>query len=156
MSETIGDIVAAHRSGAVTPEQTIRRSYARIRAHSDPAVFITLRDEEDAVAEARALAAAGPDGKPLYGVPLAVKDNIDVAGLPTTAACPAFAHTPGADATAVTRARLFALDPRQNALRKAGGRRFAAKDATQIVLELHLSVLPAACAAPAERGADGF
>ncbi|MET0277143.1 MAG: allophanate hydrolase [Pseudorhodoplanes sp.] len=106
MSETIADIVAAHRSGAVTPEQTIRRSYARIRAHGDPAVFITLRDEEDAVAEARALAASGSEGKPLYGVPLAVKDNIDVAGLPTTAACPAFSYNPAADATCVTRARL--------------------------------------------------
>src|SRR5690242_21888578 len=105
MSETIGDIVAAHRSGATTPEQTIRRTYARIRAHGDPAIFISLREEEDAVAEARALAAAGPEGKPLYGVPLAVKDNIDVAGLPTTAACPAFSYNPGADATAVTRAR---------------------------------------------------
>ena len=49
MSETIGDIVAAHRSGAVSPEQTIRRSYARIRAYGDPAVFISLRDEEDVV-----------------------------------------------------------------------------------------------------------
>ena len=106
MSETIGDIVAAHRSGAASPEQTIRRSYARIRAHGDPAVFISLRDEEDAVAEARALMAAGPEGKPLYGVPIAVKDNIDVAGLPTTAACPAFSYNPLADATAVTRARL--------------------------------------------------
>jgi allophanate hydrolase len=109
MSETIGDIVAAHRSGAVSPEQTIRRSYARIRAHirdrDDPAVFISLREEEEAVAEARALAASGPEGKPLYGVPLAVKDNIDVAGLPTTAACPAFSYNPGADATVVTRAR---------------------------------------------------
>jgi allophanate hydrolase len=106
MSETIGDIVAAHRSGAVSPEQTIRRSYERIRAYGDPAVFISLRDEEDAVAEARALAASGPEGKPLYGVPIAVKDNIDVAGLPTTAACPAFSYNPAADATAVTRARL--------------------------------------------------
>ncbi len=106
MSETIGDIVAAHRSGAASPEQTIRRSFERIRAHGDPAVFISLREEEDAVAEARALMAAGPEGKPLYGVPIAVKDNIDVAGLPTTAACPAFSYHPAADATAVTRARL--------------------------------------------------
>lgn len=106
MSETVSDIVAAHRSGAVTPEQTLRRSYERIRAHGDPAVFITLRDEADAIAEARELTAAGPAGKPLYGVPVAVKDNIDVAGLPTTAACPAFSYSPAADATAVTRLRL--------------------------------------------------
>ena len=106
MSETIADLVAAHRSGAASPEETIRRSFTRIRAHGDPAVFISLREEEDAVAEARALMAAGPEGKPLYGVPMAVKDNIDVAGLPTTAACPAFAYIPLADATAVVRARL--------------------------------------------------
>ena len=40
---------------------------------------------------------------PLCGVPFAVKDNIDVAGLPTTAACPAFAYTPAANATVVER-----------------------------------------------------
>jgi allophanate hydrolase len=106
MSETASDLVAAHLSGAATPEQTVRRSYQRIRAYDDPAVFITLRDEADAIAEARELMAAGPAGKPLYGVPVAVKDNIDVAGLPTTAACPAFAYKAGADATAVTRLRL--------------------------------------------------
>jgi allophanate hydrolase len=106
MSETASEIVAAHRSGAMTPEQTVRRTYERIRAYADPAVFITLRDEAEALAEARELMAAGPEGKPLYGVPVAIKDNIDVAGLPTTAACPAFAYRAGADATAVTRLRL--------------------------------------------------
>lgn len=106
MSETASDIVAAHRSGAATPEQSVRRCYERIRAYGDPAVFITLRDEAEALAEARDLMAAGPAGKPLYGVPVAIKDNIDVAGLPTTAACPAFAYKAGADATAVTRLRL--------------------------------------------------
>jgi len=40
---------------------------------------------------------------PLYGIPFAVKDNIDVAGVPTTAACPAYAYTPDADAFVVER-----------------------------------------------------
>ena len=57
------------------------------------------------LAEARALAAAGNSDLPLYGVPVAVKDNIDVAGLPTTAACPAFSYNPAHDATAVARLR---------------------------------------------------
>ncbi|GGJ87279.1 allophanate hydrolase [Pseudomonas matsuisoli] len=42
---------------------------------------------------------------PLYGIPFALKDNIDAAGWPTTAACPAFAYTPEADATVVARLR---------------------------------------------------
>jgi allophanate hydrolase len=102
VSGTIAAIVAAHRCGAASPEATIAGCYARIRAHGDPAVFISLRDEAHAIAEAKALA-AGPTDRPLYGVPVAVKDNIDVAGLPTTAACPAFAYQPSADATCVAR-----------------------------------------------------
>ena len=100
---TITAIVAAHRSGAVSPHATIARCYARIRAHDDPAVFISLRDEADALAQATALAAQRDADLPLYGVPVAIKDNIDVAGLPTTAACPAFAYQPAKDATCVAR-----------------------------------------------------
>ncbi len=101
---TVAAILDAHRTGAATPAETVAASYARIRAHGDPAVFITLRDEADAIAEAKAIAAT--DGRvPLYGVPFAVKDNIDVKGLPTTAACPAFAYEPSQDATCVARLR---------------------------------------------------
>ncbi len=42
---------------------------------------------------------------PLYGIPVAVKDNIDVKGLPTTTACPAFSYRPNRDATSVARLR---------------------------------------------------
>jgi allophanate hydrolase len=103
--ETVASIVSAHRAGTVTPEQTVARSFERIRAHGDAAIFISLREQGEALAEARRLAANGPVGRPLYGVPVAVKDNIDVAGLPTTAACPAFAYHPLKDATGVARLR---------------------------------------------------
>ena len=103
VGETVAAIVEAHRSGATSPEATIARTYARIRAHGDPAVFISLRDESDARAEAKAMAARHREELPLYGVPFAVKDNIDVRGLPTTAACPAFAYDPGKDAACVAR-----------------------------------------------------
>ena len=105
MTETVAAIVAAHREGRLTPAQTIARSYRRIRDHNDPAIFISLRDETQAVAEAEALGAKDASELPLFGVPVAVKDNIDVAGLPTTAACPAFVYTPARDATCVARLR---------------------------------------------------
>ena len=102
MAETVAAIVAAHRAGSATPEQTVARSYARIRAHNDPAIFISLRPEAEALAEARALT---DKTLPLYGVPFVVKDNIDVAGMPTTAACPAYSYNATHDATAVARLR---------------------------------------------------
>jgi len=67
-----------------------------------PGVFISLAPE----ASRRALDALGPfdpAAKPLWGLPFAIKDNIDLAGVPTTAACPAFAFTPERSATAVAR-----------------------------------------------------
>src|SRR3954469_14878677 len=79
--ETVADILAAHRAGRTTPEETLARSYARIASHADPAIFITLREQAQARAEARALTETGRRELPLYGIPVAVKDNIDVAGM---------------------------------------------------------------------------
>jgi len=104
VTETVAEILSAHRAGTMTPEDTVARSYVRIRAHGDPAIFITLRDEKDALADAGALAAESRD-LPLCGVPVAVKDNMDMKGLPTTAGCPAFAYRPARDATVVARLR---------------------------------------------------
>jgi allophanate hydrolase len=101
-NDIIAAIVAAHRAGTASPADTMAQTYARIRAHNDPAVFISLRNEADAAAEAQALS-SGARHQPLYGVPVAIKDNIDVAGLSTTAACPAFAYRPDKDATVVAR-----------------------------------------------------
>jgi allophanate hydrolase len=105
VTETVAEIVAAHRGGAVSPAQTVARSYRRIRDHNDPAVFISLRDEQDAVAEAEALSKKDAALLPLFGIPVAVKDNIDVAGLATTAACPAFSYSPAKDSTVVAKLR---------------------------------------------------
>src|SRR6185436_17339567 len=81
------------------------RFYQRIRDYNDPAVFISLRDEKEALVEAEALASKDAAALPLYGVPVAVKDNIDAQGMPTTAACPAFSYSPAQDSTAVAKLR---------------------------------------------------
>lgn len=104
MTPSTVEIVAAHRRGAIAPTDTIRHCYERIRAIADPGIFINLREEASVCAEAQSLSAERAAG-PLFGVPLAVKDNIDVAGLPTTAACPAFAYSPKQDAVAVAKLR---------------------------------------------------
>jgi allophanate hydrolase len=95
----------AYRTGGLRPAQIVGRCYARIRAHDDPAILISLRDERDAAAEVHRLEAQSPSDLPLYGIPVVVKDNIDVRGMPTTAACPAFTYHPAADAAAVARLR---------------------------------------------------
>ena len=105
MTETVAEILDAYRSGAATPADIVTRSFARIRAHDDPAIFITLREQKDVLAEAQALARDGNKTLPLYGIPVAVKDNIDVEGLPTTAACPAYSYRAAKDATSVARLR---------------------------------------------------
>jgi allophanate hydrolase len=105
LTETVAAIVAAHSAGTTSPAQTVARSYRRIRDYNDPAVFISLRDEKDALAEAEALTRKDAAQLPLLGVPVAVKDNIDVRGMPTTAACPAFSYMPTHDSTAAAKLR---------------------------------------------------
>lgn len=81
--------------------ERVRRAYARIAEVDRPEVWITLRPQEDVLAEAAALDTT----LPLAGLLAAVKDNIDVAGTPTTAAAPSFAFDPARDATTVARLR---------------------------------------------------
>jgi allophanate hydrolase len=101
LTETVAEILDGYACGSITPEAIIARAYERIRRHDDPAIFITLRDEAEVLAEASALPRGGNGTLALYGIPVTVKDNIDVAGLPTTAACPAFAYRATKDAKAV-------------------------------------------------------
>ncbi|WP_304453036.1 allophanate hydrolase [Nocardiopsis sp. YSL2] len=88
-----------------TPTDRVRSAYQRIAEADRPEVWIHLRPEQELAVEAKALEerlAAG-EHLPLAGTLVAVKDNVDVAGLPTTAACREFARTPGTTATAVRR-----------------------------------------------------
>ena len=89
--------------GKISPTSAVRAAYSRLAAYGDPAIFISLKPEAGALGEAQSLEHAGPSGKPLYGLVFAVKDNIDVLGLPTTAACPAFGYEPQRSASVVAR-----------------------------------------------------
>ncbi|MDR6977195.1 allophanate hydrolase [Streptomyces sp. 3330] len=85
----------------------VRAAYARIEAADRPEIWIDLRPLADVEAEAHTLDERLARGErlPLAGRLLAVKGNIDVAGLPTTAGCPAYAYRPAEDAPAVARLR---------------------------------------------------
>lgn len=100
---TIPKLRAAYESG-VQPADVIDEIFDRLEAVDDPAIFIHLCDRETLKSEAKALGAYDPD-KPLWGIPFAAKDNIDVAGIPTTAACPAYTYTPDSDAFVVAQLR---------------------------------------------------
>ncbi|HEY0279786.1 MAG TPA: allophanate hydrolase [Solirubrobacterales bacterium] len=89
----------------MTAVERVRAAYAAIEEADRPEVWISLRDEGATLADAESIdarVAAGED-LPLAGKAFAVKDNIDVAGIPTTAACPSYAYTPDADSPAVAR-----------------------------------------------------
>lgn len=97
----VATLHAGFRARAFTPGAVVDTVYDRIGACPDKAVFIALRPRD----EVRAEADAADPALPLAGLPFAVKDNIDVAGLPTTAGCPDFAYAPARDATVVARLR---------------------------------------------------
>ena len=97
---SIASLRARYRAGE-RPSQVAREVLAAIARQADSAIWIGGPDAERLLVRAAALEGADPEALPLYGIPFAVKDNIDVAGLPTTAACPAFAYTPDRSAPVV-------------------------------------------------------
>lgn len=97
---------ARYAAGSLTPSDVVRTILARDAAVADPAIWTHKPDERALLARAAELEVM-PDAEretlPLWGIPFVAKDNIDLAGVPTTAACPAFAYTPGESATVVQR-----------------------------------------------------
>jgi len=84
----------AYAGGTLTPTALVDEIWRRCEAQGDPALWIHRLSRDELLAHARWVEARGPAAQPLYGVPFAIKDNIDLAGVPTTAACPQFAYTP--------------------------------------------------------------
>jgi allophanate hydrolase len=94
-----------YERGDVDPRAVVQAIARAIQERGDDGVWISVAPlaQLTAIADALSRRRAAGERLPLYGVPFAVKDNIDVAGLPTTAACPAFAYTPTVDAAVVAR-----------------------------------------------------
>jgi allophanate hydrolase len=94
-------------SGLIGARDVADAVLLRLDASSDEAIWIArvCADELRAQAERldRRAAQQGRENLPLFGVPFAIKDNIDVQGMPTTAACPAFSYVAQATATVVQR-----------------------------------------------------
>ena len=102
---TIGALRRAYLSGETTPSKVFADLAARFGDADQKAVWISTISEAELAARCAILEA---DSKakdlPLYGIPFSVKDNIDVAGFETTAACPGFAYSPDFSATVVAKA----------------------------------------------------
>lgn len=102
LSFDIQTLSTALQQGLVTPVDVVTEVVRRIGSDTHNA-WIAMHNQDSLLQMAQDLMAQGPVDKPLYGLPFAVKDNIDLAGLPTTAACPAYAYLPDRHAHVVQR-----------------------------------------------------
>ena len=95
--------VAAQYAAGVTPAELMRGLRARAEALGEHNMFIHLLDDAELAPWLTGLAAMDPSTTPLWGVPFVLKDNIDLAGVPTTAGCDAYAYMPDDSAFVVQR-----------------------------------------------------
>ncbi|SEP19064.1 allophanate hydrolase [Aquisalimonas asiatica] len=101
--QTLTELLAAYRSGRMNLRRHIAEVMETARSGDDRNIWITVLTDAQLEPYLQRLEAADPAELPLYGVPFAMKDNIDLAGVPTTAGCPDYAYTPEASAFVVQR-----------------------------------------------------
>jgi allophanate hydrolase len=89
----IGELLDAYRAKRFSVSELLGAVLDGIDAAPERHVWINRLSREQVLAYARALDGKAFDSLPLYGVPFAIKDNIDLAGVPTTAGCPDYAYT---------------------------------------------------------------
>ncbi|WP_205985463.1 allophanate hydrolase [Paraburkholderia sp. Ac-20340] len=100
---TIAALRARYLDGSLTPAQLVAQIAQRTAGDDPHHIWIRALTHEEMMRYADALAGRDPATLPLYGIPFAIKDNIDLAGVPTTAACPEYAYTPETSAPVVAR-----------------------------------------------------
>ena len=99
---TIDTLARSYRSGSLHPRDVIRTMW-EAAAEGDPRIWISRPTWSDMERRLVALEQKSPEDLPLYGIPFAIKDNIDLSGLPTTAGCPDYAYHPDHSAFVVQR-----------------------------------------------------
>ncbi len=100
---SIGELLDGYRSRRFSVTTVMQHVLDRVAVAPDRHVWISLLPPERVLGYARALESRSPESLPLYGVPFAIKDNIDLDGVVTTAACPDYAYMPRASAHVVQR-----------------------------------------------------
>src|ERR1700712_3286201 len=88
---TIDELLLRYRTGTSSPLAVVEAVLAAIEARGDDGVWIQVARPADLFARAAELELL-PTSLPLYGIPFGVKDSIDVAGWPTTLACPEYSR----------------------------------------------------------------
>lgn len=101
MNLSISHLQAQYRGGSLTPTALVKQLDAEIGEANSHNIWISRLSLDEMLVYAKNLAGKDPASLPLYGIPFAIKDNIDLAGTPTTAGCPDFAFTPQKSATVV-------------------------------------------------------
>ena len=99
----ISELLAGYRAGRFSPVEIIELLLSAQRTRPERYEWVALLPEATVRQRAQALAALKADSLPLFGIPFAIKDNIDLAGVPTTAGCTGYAYTPDRSATVVER-----------------------------------------------------
>ena len=102
-SLAVATLLEGYRHGRFSPPEILELILARIEAQPDRHIWISRLSHPQLQPYLQALTGKSPDELPLYGIPFAIKDNIDLAGLPTTAACPDYAYEPQEHAFVVQR-----------------------------------------------------
>ncbi len=101
---SLASLRAAYQGGSLTPRAVMRQVQERARGlNAEFNAYITLLDDAALEPYLKRLGACAPGSLPLYGIPFAIKDNLDLAGVPTTAACPAYERIPETSAFVVER-----------------------------------------------------
>src|SRR5713101_7718675 len=99
----ISDLRSGYLASRFTPAEIMERLMDRADRAEQRQIWISRLARDQVMSYVKALQPRSIEDLPLYGIPFVIKDNIDLAGVPTTAACPRFAYTPTRSATVVER-----------------------------------------------------